>query len=149
MKDDFMDRIDDILNPPNEEGNTGFPATLSAQELPSNIKALLKRFLTAYEANNCGDSRASEKLLEDTAISTLLEITEKAKNISLESYVLRLGGEIISASYTLEGRLTVYKLPSQDIIEPLKAEIRIRLCNPMVHVIFDGDTLKVLEESDR
>jgi hypothetical protein len=147
MKDDFMDRIDDILNPPNEEGNTGFPATLSAQELPSNIKVLLERFLSAYEANNCIDNRASEKLLEDTAISVLLEIAERVKSVSLESHILRLGGEIISASYTLEGRLTVYKLPP-NIIEPLKTEIKIRLYNPMVHVIFEGDTLKVLEESD-
>lgn len=147
MKDDYLDRIDDILNPPNEEGNTGFPATLSAQELPSNIRALLNHFLSVYEANSYSDSRASEKMLEDTAISTLLEIVEKTKSVSLGNYVLKLGGEIISASYTLEGRLTVYKLPP-DIIEPLKAEIRIRLCNPMVHVIFDGDTLKVLEESD-
>ena len=79
MKDDFMDRVDDILNPPNEESNSGYPATLSAQDLPSNIKVLLDRFLSIYEANSYRDSRASEKLLEDTAISTLLEIIERTK----------------------------------------------------------------------
>lgn len=148
MKDDFMDRVDEILNPPNEEGNTGFPATLSAQDLPSNIKVLLDRFLSIYEANSYRDSRASEKLLEDTAVSTLLEIIERTKSVSLENYVLKLGGQIISVSYSLEGRRTVYKLPS-DVIEPLKAEIRVRLYSQKVRVSFEGDTLTVLEESDR
>ena len=148
MKDDFIDRVDNILNPLREEGNTGFPATLSAQELPSNIKALLKRFLTAYEANNCGDSKASEKLLEETAIAVLLEIVEKTKSTSLESYILRLGGQITSVSYSLEGRHTLYNLPS-NVVELLKTEIRIRLYNPKVRVSFEGNTLIVTEKSDR
>lgn len=148
MKDDFMDRVDEILNPPNEEGNTGFPATLSAQELPSNIRVLLNHFLSVYEANSYRDSKASEKILEDTAISTLLEIVGKTKSVSLGNYVLKLGGQIISVSYSLEGRRTVYKLP-YDTIEPLKAEIRIRLYSQKVRVSFEGDTLTVLEESDR
>lgn len=148
MKDDFMDRVDDILNPPNEESNSGYPATLSAQDLPSNIKVLLDRFLSIYEANSYRDSRASEKLLEDTAISTLLEIIERTKSVSLGNHILKSGGQIISVSYSLEGRRTVYKLPS-DVIEPLKAEIRVRLYNPRVRVSFEGDILTVLEESDR
>ena len=142
MKEEFTNRVD-VLNPYKKSAE-GLPATLSAQDLPSNIKLLLNRFISAYDANACNDSRASQKLLEDIAISTLVKIVEKTKEVSLKSYILNLGGKVISVEYSSKGELTVYRL-SYDMIEYLKTEIRLRLHDPNIQVFFEGDTLRVLE----
>ena len=147
MENDFIEQLDNILNPTYEKSNTDLPATLSPQKLPLNIKELLDQFMSVYEAHCGNDSRASEKLLEDNAIITLLEIHEKTKKTSLDNHILRLGGQIVSVDISVEGKLTEYKIPL-DLVNFLKTEIKVRLVShySSVRVSFENDTLKVFEE---